>query len=291
MLEVAAGAKNDLWIAGHFHPVWSGILIADGKWVPTYDWTAEHPRTFAYTYEQLKRIHYQTLIWGVDRGTGDIPAHFLLDSEGMVDSVLFFERLKQVGYPLKVLVSDGNPNLLAAAEHVYGYPIIWQQCTRHFGEQLRKIARDELPIISDQTNDLVRHLVTILGAKTTQECYRMLVGYYDQIERYQSAVQILINQAFQDNITSLLRHWEYLELDIPRTNNAIESYNRQLEMSLHTINQFQSHKNASDYLNLWVLWRRFEPFTDCKSPNRDRNGKSPLQLAGVKTTKIDYLNL
>lgn len=40
-----------------------------------------------------------------------------------------------------------------------------------------------------------------------------------------------------------------------------------------------------------LIMRRFTPFTDCKHPNKHRNGRSPLELAGCDIFGIDYLNL
>jgi hypothetical protein len=280
-----------VWVANRFQPQWSGILIVDGKWIPVYDWTARYPGTFGYTPEQLKRIHYQTLIWGIDSGTGDIPAHLLADSEGKVDSVLFFERLQEAGYPLHVLVTDGNTDLITAAQHVYGYPVLWQQCTKHFVEQLWSLSRTENPSKLVSTNGLIRHIQAILRASTFEESYCLFLAYFAALPDWTSPIQGQIIQLFSDHLDSLLCFAEHAYLPIPRTNNAIENLNRQLEMRLHTINQFHSHRNARDYLNLWSLWRRFTPFTDCKPPRQNRNGKSPLQLAGVNSTKLDFLNL
>jgi hypothetical protein len=43
----------------------------------------------------------------------------------------------------------------------------------------------------------------------------------------------------------------------------------------------------------WVgTKRRFTKFTDCKiGMNKLKNGKAPLELAGVKVEGVDYLNL
>jgi hypothetical protein len=55
---------------------------------------------------------------------------------------------------------------------------------------------------------------------------------------------------------------------------------------------FRSKQNAEQYLKAWALYRRFTNFTDCRGHlNRLKNGKAPLELAGVSIEGIDYLNL
>ena len=257
----------------------------------TYDWTAQEPQLFGYQSKDLKRIHNQTLLWGADFGTGDLPAHLLADGEGKVDGVLYFERLKEINYPLKAIVSDGNRSLLRAAELVYGKPIIWQQCTRHFAESLRRLAREEEPKHEMQTNALCKQLCFVVQQKSHKAFHAALVIFVDQKHRYRTDKQLEMIKHFWKNLGSLVQHLEHPELALPMTNNMIENYNRQLKLRLNSLGQFHSHQNATNYLKLWNLYRRFTPFTDFKKPNKQRNGKSPLQLAGVNTHKIDYLNL
>lgn len=72
----------------------------------------------------------------------------------------------------------------------------------------------------------------------------------------------------------------------PNTTNLIESYNSQLEQRTKAIKGFQSFKHARDWLNGFVLRRRFSKFTDCTKPFAHLNGKSPIE-----NTKKDKLKL
>lgn len=97
---------------------------------------------------------------------------------------------------------------------------------------------------------------------------------------------ILKRKYHEEIFKDFMCHLEYLTTRvyypeyIPRTNNEIENLIRQLNLRLKTIGRFNHYKYASDYLNVWALMRRFTPFTDCRKPNRHRNGKAPLELAG-----------
>ncbi len=67
---------------------------------------------------------------------------------------------------------------------------------------------------------------------------------------------------------------------------------RQVDLRLKSWNMFRNKNNAEHYLEAWALARRFTKFTDCKiGMNKLKNGKAPLELAGVKVEGVDYLNL
>jgi len=142
-----------------------------------------------------------------------------------------------------------------------------------------------------QTNALCKQLCFVVQQKSHKAFHAALVIFVDQKTRYRTDKQLEMIKHFWKNLGSLVQHLEHPELELPMTNNMIENYNRQLKLRLNSLGQFHSHQNATNYLKLCNLYRRFTPFTDCKKPNKHRNGKSPLQLAGVNTYKIDYLKL
>lgn len=94
-------------------------------------------------------------------------------------------------------------------------------------------------------------------------------------------------------ITDLKEHQEYLlnylkypHLNIPRTTNLIEGYNSQLELRLNSIRGFESSETAENYINAWIIKRRFSKFTDCKKYFKNLNGKTPLECADVDISDI-----
>jgi hypothetical protein len=45
------------------------------------------------------------------------------------------------------------------------------------------------------------------------------------------------------------------------------------------------------FLKLWMLQYRFKPHTSCRGRNRWKNGKSPMEMAGIETSGIDWVRL
>ena len=45
-----------------------------------------------------------------------------------------------------------------------------------------------------------------------------------------------------------------------------------------------------NYLNAFTIFLRFKEYTDCRGDNKCRNGKNRLQLAGVNTDNINWLD-
>lgn len=75
---------------------------------------------------------------------------------------------------------------------------------------------------------------------------------------------------------------------IPKTNNRVENLIKQLNRRLKTIEGFWTPQAALGYLRLWSIYHRFKPYTDCRRPHRRKNGKAPLECAGVDLTGLDW---
>jgi transposase-like protein len=70
-----------------------------------------------------------------------------------------------------------------------------------------------------------------------------------------------------------------------RSNNVAESVNDKMEMRLKMIRGYKRVRTATNSLKLIVTHYRFKPFASCKK--KENNGKSPLNLAGVSTSKLN----
>jgi hypothetical protein len=89
---------------------------------------------------------------------------------------------------------------------------------------------------------------------------------------------------YKDNIFAHLKY-PYLAY----TNNQLENLIKQYEKRLKTIEGFGNNpKIIEGYLNLMGIYHCFKPYTDCKDSNRYKNGKSPLELAGVSIKGLDW---
>jgi transposase-like protein len=252
--EVTAQCVTAAWIAINLKPQWSGFLGIDGKMIRVWDWAAKY---FRYTKEQKRLLHKMSLIACVDLGTLDIPMHHLGEEETSIDLKMCLEQLKELGYPLKGYVTDGNDDIKKIVEMVFGQ-VPHQLCVVHFLRNLR--AKMGAGIITEeQYLDARFHILR--GKRPT------LLKVPDDLYTYQKVK------------------------GLPRTNQIAENFFRFVASRMKTLNIFRSWKTATDYLNAFILYRRFKKFEDCKGRNKSFNGLAPLGLASCDIDDLDYLDL
>lgn len=292
--RVCAQLPSTLEIAERFRPQWSGILTVDGKVVKVYDTIIERMDRSRLSDDELHALHRQRWLVGVDHGTGDLPHHDLAEEEGRIEWVMYFRQLKAMGYPLRAVISDGNEDIPRAARFVYGPEIITQRCTRHFVEGLGTLLPpdDEGHRAERQRLEvLIEMIQRVIEADTIEAAAERLTELTAYRGTIRSRTATIIVNRFKESTDALCAHLSHPELKLPHTNNDAENLIRQLNARLKTIGRFMHHRYARSYCNAWALLRRFTPFTDCCKSRRDRNGKCPLQLAGVDTRNIDPMGL
>lgn len=285
---------DTLDIAERFRPQWSGILTVDGKVVRVYDTVIERMDRSKLSEDEITWMHKQRWLVGVDYDTGDLPHHDLVEEEGRIEWVMYFRQLKAIGYPLHTVVSDGNPEIPRAARFVYGAQIIHQLCTRHFTEGLGKLLppNDEGHRTERQYLEvLITMMQRVIEAETMEDASERLLDLTTYRRSIRSRTATIMINRLQSSKEELCAHLLHPELKLPHTNNDAENLIRQLNQRLKTISRFMSWRSAREYCNAWALLRRFTPFTDCCKERRNRNGKCPLQLAGVDTSNIDPMKL
>lgn len=91
---------------------------------------------------------------------------------------------------------------------------------------------------------------------------------------------------FKEHQECLLNFLKYPQLNIPRTTNLIEGFNSQLELRLNSIRGFETKKTAENYINVWIIRRRFTKFSCCRKDFKSLNGKAPLECAGADISII-----
>ena len=128
--RITASTKDSKFTKEKFNPKWNGVLWINGKHIKVYD--PVEKGTVKYCW-----------ICGIDFPTKDLPHYLLAEEEGKIDLVMYFKKLKELDYPLKVLVSDDNHNILEAARFVYGSEFKFQLCTRHYLEKLESLSSEE----------------------------------------------------------------------------------------------------------------------------------------------------
>lgn len=288
VLAVAKEAKGSIWIAKHLKPNWGHVLSVDGKIIKVFDPLAKH---FQGSNAEKLSLLKKTWLCGVDVLTKDLPHYAVAGGEGKIDLYEYFTVLKKdIGYDLKVLVCDGKPDITTAVRIVYGTGIGVQLCVRHFIEMLKVYLREEKQQDKKATESLVMNIWSALNVKAEDDC---LAALKVLTSMPQTRCQKLIVHSLHKHIYQLTTHFRFQDqYFVPRYNNDAENLFKQVSLRLKSWNMFRSKTNAENYLAAWALARRFTKFTDCRGDmNRLKNGKAPLELAGVDVTNIDYLKI
>lgn len=278
--------KDSVWIANHFPLRWSGVLAVDGKTIKAYDKLTKQFKG-KWSDETLKAMNRKVWICGIDYGTGDLPHYELAEEETKIDLVMYFQTLKKIGYPLRVLVCDGNKDIPLAARHVFGENIIVQLCTRHFVENLRRHAGEKVDYPHIQ--NIIFLIQRIIEADNLEQA-GMFLERLKQLPR-QTAVERELIALFKRDAEKLTAHLLHPEIAIPHTSNDIENLFKQLNLRLKSIGRFNHWRYAASYLKAWALLRRFTPYTDCRNGRKWRNSKAPIEIAGANIKNINCLKL
>ncbi len=291
--RVTSCLPDSLSIQRKFLPLWSGILTVDGKVVRVYDKLSTKLKRSSLSDDELRWMNKMRWICGIDHGTGDLPHYALADSESRIDLVMFFQTLKQLNYPLKAVVCDGNPEIPHAAKFVFGNQIVIQRCTRHFLEDLRDLLprEEEDPKGRERLMSLIARIKAIIEADSIEDMAKHYGALECDCKKYRSPIAKQMIKMFLGIKENLCAHQLYPDLHLPHTSNDIENLFKQLNLRLKSLGRFFHQEYARNYLNAWALLRRFTEFTDCRKGRKHRNGKAPLTLAGCEIENIDPLKL
>lgn len=274
--DSSANFKNTIDVAKELKPVWSGYLTVDGKIIK---------------YHGRKGCMYI----GVDR-SGDIAHVSAGDSfENKSGWSMFFRDLEQeINYPLVVLISDGNPDILAACCNYYKY-FIYQTCIFHFLKRIDRIF-GYLTVIRNKVKREQFNLEIEMRCKIYklihQKSLNSFVNDYNNIiytffeKYYHSRYCYLMLEVLKNNLGYITPH--YFDDKIFKTSNMAETTIKQYERRLKSIEGFQSFPGLKNYINIFTMFLRFKKYTDCRKNNSYKNGNSRLQIVGVDTKKIDW---
>lgn len=264
--DLGSRCKLFLEVAHELHPHWEGWALADGKTI------------------FIKGIEHSLLLTA-DAPTQDIPTALLAPGERKTtwQSVLTSLR-DDLGYPFKGLTIDGDRGLFPAARRVFPHAPI-QLCLRHAGEAWTRYflyeykgSRRGVAECMDQVADLLT--VRALDEKDDAlrhwhdtRSYFLRCGLRAQVERVEALLPFYF--AFLDHP------------GMPPTTNIIEGIIRQLSRKIHDIDGYERPDNAWNSLTLLLMRYRFHSF-EC-SRIAGHNGHSPLELAGVSTKGIRWI--
>ena len=238
---------------------WSGILNLDGKYLKVLEIKETNKKSIPFLY-------------GIDFLTHDIPLGILVPAENETAFLQFFQTLKDMGYPLRVVICDQVSSLKPALKQVFPEAMV-QLCHTHYFENIRKA----LHIRTDPTyhhffNSVLKHIFRL--PKTHEE---RVIGFA-HVYHVHAKGNLLLEAILAD----IEEHEEELFLyqtidNCPATNNMIESSNSHLNGRLETIKGFQTFHSARVFLNAWMIRRRTKPFTDCDKPFKHLNGRCSLK--------------
>lgn len=142
--------------------------------------------------------------------------------------------------------------------------------------------------------NIIKHILWAEDYETAIRGIESLTKYFwprrfkmrDQYNKeHINTVRSLITD-FKEHKKYLLNYLKYPHLNIPHTTNMIEGLNSQLEIRLTPLKGFELDETAENYINVWIIKRRFSKYTDCKKPFKSLNGKTPLECAGADISNI-----
>ena len=235
----------------------SGILIIDGKYIKVKGYKQKIPWIYAIDYE-----------------THDILFGLVAESEDIQTFETFFTILKELSYPLQVVVADDRSSLPIGLKRVYS-DIPVQLCQNHYLENIRQ----QLHIRTDATH---QHFFNALKLHVFEE--------YEDDEKLNDA----LHHVFTERCGGLeLRQKIVLEIskrrhelfayktipNCPNNTNLIELFNSHFNARLRTLKGFKTEQHALLWLNGLILRRRTKNFTDCSPKFKYLNGKCSLQVS------------
>lgn len=233
-----------------------GILILDGKYVAVKGFDRKIPFLFGIDYLTHDILHGQL---------------FLAEDESAFSQ--YFQKLKDLGYNLRILVADDRQGIKQALRKVFPYARL-QLCHNHYLDNIRRL----LKVRTEEKyqhffNSLKLHVFT--EARTDQEITTAL----KYVKEKHAGQSYLLNNILADienrrNDLFAYRHFE----GCPNNTNLIELYNSHLNGRLKTIKGFQSLTSADRWLNAWMIRRRTKTLTDCGPKFKHLNKHSSLEF-------------
>lgn len=245
----------------------SGILIIDGKYIKVRGFKTRIPFIYAMDYE-----------------THDILFGVLAPAEDTRAFLKCFRTLKDLGYPLQIVVADDRAGLPKALKRVFP-DVPLQLCLNHYIENIRKL----LHIRTDPTH---HHFFNSLKKHVFDD--------YQNDETLDDALHHVLTQRCgndtlrQDILMEIHRRRKQLFVyptifNCPNNTNLIELFNSHFNARLKSLKGFKTFKHATLWLNGLLIRRRTKPFTDCSPKFKHLNGRCSLELSIKKQAQWPVL--
>jgi transposase-like protein len=312
--EAGRRCKTPAEVATELKPRWSGWLKLDGKAVKIYgeDYTvlfardrtgdlvdgvlawAEDKECWKAFCEDLKdRVGYKLrgltsdmrdeLIWAIKEVYGDVPHQYCaFHMSQIVDERTGYKAFRSVLKKYGAVYNDLTHRMLTL--QYKGLPSVQLALRRDLEAQricdLVKAHSLELTLrgwtrrflMASSKREAAHHMAQIVWLK--RPC------------RGRKKLKSLIDSLFEKR-KALVVHLDHPELS--RTNNELEELIRQFQRRVKTMDGFGKEESTEGFLNLWMIQYRFKAHGSCRGRNRWKNGKSPLEMAGVATSGVDWV--
>lgn len=223
-------------------------------------------------------------IYAIDYETHDILFGMVAETEDIQAFELFFTLLKQLQYPLQIVVADDRSSLPIGLKRVYP-EIPVQLCQNHYLENIRQ----QLHIRTDVTH---RHFFNSLKLHVFDEyvddthlndaLHYVLTERCDNIPVRQEIVLTISRRR-----TELFAHKTVF--NCPNNTNLIELFNSHFNARLRALKGFKTEQHALLWLNGLMLRRRTKTFTDCGPKFKHLNGKCSLQVSLKPSLQLPHI--
>jgi len=267
---VSNNCKGPEQVNAELKPRWSGYLIVDGD---------------AIDVGSGKKL----LLLGVDSHSQDILYARLVNREDGASWTRFIGDIQHIlGYTPPGVVSDGFPALIQGVRTVYPQ-CPRQLCVRHFEKDLSHLLRYRFIQKRGHWRQNKRLLIAVhrlLYAHSLTGAQRQLEAILVDSGFHQAGFSGIIRH-IKKQFPHLVTHHHYASM--PRTNSIIEGVISRLDERIDPADGYGSQQTCWATLKMLIMWYRFKQFTDCRKNNRHKNGKSPIQLAGVDTANINWI--
>lgn len=235
----------------------SGILIIDGKYVKVRGYKQKIPWLYA-----------------IDYVTHDILFGILAPAENEQAFLKFFQILKSLNYPLKIVVADDRNSLPLALKKVFP-EVPLQLCQNHYLENIRQALHIRTdPTHSHFFNSLKKHVFTDYedDKKLNTALHHVLTERAENMPLRQMIVMEI------DRRRKELFAYKNI-LNCPNNTNLIELFNSHFTARFKAFKGFKNESHANLILNGMIIRRRTKEFTDCSTKFKHLNGKSSLQMS------------
>lgn len=268
--ELTSNCKSPLEVSQQLKPRWAGHLIVDGDVIDV-------------------GAQKKVLLIGVDSLSQDILHARLVNRETGRTWTRFFSEIHQnLDYQPPGIVSDGFPAIVQGIRAVYPEQPR-QQCVRHFAYDFHRLLRYRFTQKKGhwrQSDRLCTAVSQMLYARSLTQAHQLLESIITDPGYRQAGLSRVIahvHKAFPDLIT------HHVCPEMPRTNSIVEGVISRLDERIDLADGYGSDQTCWTTLKMWIMWYRFKKFTDCKKKNKKNNGKAPIQIAGIDTSKIDWI--